>query len=128
MLIEPITTRQRGGGIATRDEMIDMTAMTTAEVASAFDTTPRNLRKFLRSDAKANDAADTLPGKGSRYSLDGSKRSLNSLKKRFDAWQVAEAKARAERAAKAVAEAEQAVGDDPEVEGPTDEEIAEIEA
>lgn len=80
-----------------------MAQFTTAQVAEKFDTNARTLRKFLRADAKANGTADSLPGKGSRYSLEG--KDLPPMKKRFAKWQEAEAIARAERAAKAAEEA-----------------------
>ena len=76
-----------------------MAQFTTAEVAEKFGTTPRTLRKFLRADARGRNAADSLPGKGSRYAIEG--KDLAPLKKRFGAWQVAQAEA-----AKARAEAE----------------------
>lgn len=76
-----------------------MAQFTTAEVAEKFGTTPRTLRKFLRSDARANGAADTLPGKGSRYAIEG--KALAPMKKRFTAWQVAQAEAKAARAQEA---------------------------
>jgi hypothetical protein len=98
--------------------MIIMAQFTTAQVAEKFDTTPRTLRKFLRSDARANDRGDSLPGKGSRYAIEGSQ--LKGLRTRFNAWQVEQAKERAARAAKAAAEAQEAAdapeGDDAEVE------------
>lgn len=81
-----------------------MAQFTTTEVAEKFGTTPRTLRKFLRSDARANGAADTLPGKGSRYAIEG--KALAPLKKRFAAWEVAQAEAAAKRAEDAAAEAE----------------------
>jgi predicted transcriptional regulator len=80
-----------------------MAQFTTAEVAEKFETTPRTLRKFLRADARANGNADNLPGKGSRYSLEG--KDLAPMRKRFKAWTAAEAEARAARAAKAAEEA-----------------------
>lgn len=94
-----------------------MAQFTTAQVAEKFDTTPRTLRKFLRADARANDAGDTLPGKGSRYAIEGSQ--LKGLRSRFNAWQVEQAKERAARAAKAADEAQNAA-DAPEVEVETD--------
>lgn len=81
-----------------------MAQFTTAQVAEKFGTNPRTLRKFLRSDARSRGAGDTLPGKGSRYALEG--KDLAPMRKRFNAWQVAEAEAKAERAAKAAAEAQ----------------------
>ena len=68
-----------------------MAQFTTAQVAEKFDTTPRTLRKFLRSDAKAQGNADDLPGKGSRYAIEG--KDLAGLKKRFTAWVEAQAPA-----------------------------------
>lgn len=56
--------------------------MTTAEIATELDTTPRTLRKFLRSEGQG-------VGKGSRYALPSTKRDLNSLRKRFTAWSEA---------------------------------------
>jgi CO/xanthine dehydrogenase Mo-binding subunit len=53
--------------------------MTTAAIAEALETTPRELRKFLRAEGAG-------VGKGSRYALPGTKRELNSLQKRFNAW------------------------------------------
>lgn len=73
------------------------TAMTTAQVAEALDTTPRELRKFLRADAHANGKGDTLPGKGSRYALPGDKRSLAAMAKKFIKWQEVQADAKAAR-------------------------------
>lgn len=67
-----------------------MATMTTAQLATDFDTTPRTLRKFLRSDASGIESV----GKGSRYALPGSKREVNALRKRFDAWRDAQAEAR----------------------------------
>lgn len=91
------------------------TTLTTQELADEIGTTPRTLRKFLRADARNRDAADTLPGKGARYAIE--RKAVQGLKKRFGAWQVAEAQAKAERAAKAAQElAEGEVTDAPEVE------------
>ena len=84
-----------------------MAQFTTAEVAEKFETTPRTLRKFLRADARANDRADALPGKGSRYMIEG--KELAPLRKRFKTWTAAEAEARAARAAKAAEVAAEAI-------------------
>lgn len=67
--------------------------MTTTELATAFDTTPRTLRKFLRSDASGIASV----GKGSRYAIPSGKRELNSLAKRFTAWNDAIAAKNAEK-------------------------------
>lgn len=98
-----------------------MAQFTTAQVAEKFGTTPRTLRKFLRSDAKANETTDSLPGKGSRYVLEG--KALAALKKRFTAWQAAEAKARAERAQQDAEDAEAQVETEDEVEVPDEDEV-----
>jgi len=89
-----------------------MATLTTAEVAAELNTTARTLRKFLRADARANNKADTLPGKGSRYAID--RKAIAPMKKRFAKWAEAEAKARADRAAKV---AEEAAATAAEVEG-----------
>lgn len=88
-----------------------MAQFSTTEVAEKFDTNTRTLRKFLRADARANGAADTLPGKGSRYAIEG--KALASMKKRFNTWQAEQAEERKERAAKAAVEAQE-VADTPE--------------
>ncbi len=72
---------------------------TTATLAAEFDTTPRELRKFLRS-------LDMGVGKGSRYSLPATKREVASLRKKFDAWtaEVVAAKNARQEASQAPAE------------------------
>ena len=67
--------------------MNDMAAtiMTTAEVAAEFGTTPRELRKFLRSEQGMN----ATVGKGKRWGIE--KRQLRGLRTRFDAWSSAKA-------------------------------------
>lgn len=55
---------------------------TTTALAQEFETTPRELRKFLRSP----ESGIAPVGKGSRYTLPGNKREVASLRKRFDAW------------------------------------------
>lgn len=67
--------------------------MTTTELAVALDTTPRNLRKFLRS---ADSGIESV-GKGARYSLPSSKREVGALTKRFNKWAEAQVEARKER-------------------------------
>lgn len=90
-----------------------MAQFTTTQVAEKFDTTPRTLRKFLRADARGAGKGDSLPGKGSRYAIEG--KDLAPLGKRFRAWQAAEAEARAARAqANAEAAAEAAEADEVE--------------
>lgn len=91
-----------------------MAQFTTTEVAEKLETTPRTLRKFLRADARSRNAADSLPGKGSRYSIEG--KDIAPLKKRFKVWAAAEAEARAARAQ------EKAAAANAEVEVDTDDE------
>ena len=62
-------------------------AQTTNTLAVALDTTPRELRKFLRS----NDSGIEAVGKGARYSLPTAKREVEALRKRFIAWSEAKA-------------------------------------
>lgn len=84
-----------------------MAQFTTTEVAEKFDTSTRTLRKFLRADAREQGTADSLPGKGARYSIEG--KALAPMKKRFATWQVAQAEERKARAEKAVEVAEERV-------------------
>ena len=56
--------------------------MTTTELAAALDTTPRTLRKFLRSTESGIESV----GKGARYALPSTKRDIKALTKRFTAW------------------------------------------
>lgn len=98
------------------------TLYTTAQVAEKLETTPRNLRKFLRADA-AERGTET-PGKGSRYAITG--KEVAPLKKRFTAWSAAQAEAKAAKAEVAEVEVE---ADDMTVEvDATDEELAALEA
>ena len=76
--------------------------MNTTEFATELNTTPRNARKFLRSNARA--AGDTIPGKGSRWNIE--KKSMTSLKKQFAAWSKAQDEAKAKRDAAKAAELE----------------------
>ncbi len=69
--------------------MIEMTAHTTASLAEAINTTPRELRKFLR-------ASGAGVGKGSRYTLDLNSRDINSMRKRYAEWDAARKAARAQ--------------------------------
>ena len=108
-----------------------MTAYTTAEVAEKFETSTRTLRKFLRADARNRDVADTLPGKGGRYSIEG--KALKGLNSRFIAWKAEEARKAAERAQENAKAAEAAVADESdiedealeELEGPSEDELTE---
>ena len=87
MLNEPITP------IDSQPEgMIIMAQFNTAQVADKLETTPRTLRKFLRADAKAQ--GTETPGKGARYTIEG--KEIAPLKKRFKAWEAAQAKPEAD--------------------------------
>lgn len=75
--------------------------LTPAEFAVEVDSDGRTVRKFLR----AVTPKDEHPGKGSRWSLPGTAREVNKLKKQFGEWTHTQAEAKAARDAKA-AEAE----------------------
>lgn len=62
-----------------------MTTLTTAQAAEKLETTPRELRKFLRSITEK----DAQPGKGSRWSLEA--RDVTKMRKQFTEWQAARA-------------------------------------
>lgn len=97
------------------------TTITTADLAAELDTTPRELRKFLRAEGRG-------VGKGSRYALPGTKREVAALAKRFATWAQAQDEARQARQA-ALEAADEEIDEAPETETePTDEEIEEIES
>jgi len=54
--------------------------LTPKELAVRFNTDPRTLRKFLRSE----DGKGMRVGKGQRWAIEA--REAKSLKRRFDAW------------------------------------------
>jgi hypothetical protein len=83
-----------------------MATMTTADLATALDTTPRTLRKFLRSDASGIEGV----GKGSRYSIEA--KQVRSLRSRFSKWTI-------EQEARKADKAPEAPEVDNEVEAPT---------
>lgn len=87
-----------------------MATITATELAAEIGTTGREVRKFLRADAKVNDQ-DT-PGKGSRYAIE--RKQVAGLKKRFAAWDEA-------RKVKAEAPADAETDSTDEVEDATDE-------
>ncbi|MCA1806256.1 MAG: hypothetical protein LC687_00025 [Actinobacteria bacterium] len=76
------------------------TLLNTAQVAEKLATTPRTLRKFLRSP----EGLDSKVGKGHRWSIEA--KQVQSLKSRFAKWEAAQAAAREAREAAAEAEAE----------------------
>lgn len=93
---------------------------TTATLSAEVDTTPKELRKFLRSDLSGIEKV----GKGGRYSLDFTATQLKSLKKNFAAW-VADADAKRSAAKiEKVAEVEVTEGDG----AVTENDIAEFDA
>lgn len=104
------------------ERVITMKTMTPKEIALAWGTTPRTLRKFLRSQAEVK--GTETPGKGGRWAIEA--RKVASLKKGFDAWKATQAKEKAERLAKA--EAAKAT-DSPETgdEAPNEDEVTETE-
>lgn len=71
-------------GQSSRKGNIMATMLTAKEIAQKLETTPRTLRKFLRSDEKVES-----PGKGGRYSIQANQ--VTALKRRFDAWVAAKA-------------------------------------
>lgn len=113
-----------------------MTTYTTRTLAEAVigddgKAATRTLRKFLRDDtvAQGGQVGIDTPGKGGRYALDMKATELRAMKKRFAAWQVAQEEAKAARAALLADKApieDEADDTDKKVEGPTDEEIAEL--
>jgi hypothetical protein len=89
--------------------MIHMSkTITPTEFASEVGTDGRTVRKFLRSITPK----ESQPGKGSRWELDGTKRGVTTLTKRFNEWKAAQDQARADRdAAKEEATDENEVDD-----------------
>ena len=77
------------------------TTITPAELASEVGSDSKTVRKFLRSITPREEQ----PGKGSRWAIDGSKRSVSKLRKQFNEWNAAQAE---EKAARAKAAAEKA--------------------
>lgn len=59
--------------------------ITPKELAEKLGSDARTVRKFLRSDAKAN--GTETPGKGSRWEIEA--KSVRSLSKRFQTWNAA---------------------------------------
>lgn len=100
---------------------------TTAEIADAIGTTPRELRKFLRSTTPR----DAQPGKGSRWVLPATAAQIKKMRNDFAKWDKARQEAlaakKAEEAKATEAPAED-IDTDPdnsldELEGPTDDEL-----
>lgn len=112
-----------------------MAQITTTELATELGTDSRTVRKFLRADARSR--GEAIPGKGARWSIE--RREVRSLKKRFDAWSAAQDEAREARAKveHSVApdngevtesETEESLDSLDSLEGPSDAELAELEA
>jgi hypothetical protein len=75
--------------------MINMAkTMSPTEIAVEFDSTGREVRKFLRSIT----AKDAQPGKGSRWAVPANANQLKKLRKQFDEWALAKAEKAAEDA------------------------------
>lgn len=85
-----------------------MSNITTNELAAQLGTSPRETRKFLRSITPR----DEQPGKGSRWSIPGSKREVTKLQKQYGDWHRKQLEAAAERAAKLLAEQAEETGDE----------------
>lgn len=98
-----------------------MSTMTPTEFAAEVNSDGRTVRKFLRSITPK----DEQPGKGSRWALPGTKRDITKLRKQFNEWSAKQAQEAADRAAKKAQEATDAV--EVEDEGPTDDELAELD-
>jgi|ERR1044071_2461986 hypothetical protein len=108
--------------------------LTPAQLATELGTDARTTRKFLRSITPK----DAQPGKGSRWAIKGTKTEIAAMRKKFTAFEKAQADAKAKRdAAKLAAETETPALDETpaealEIEGddeiePTDDEIAALE-
>lgn len=65
--------------------------LTTQELATEFDTTPRQLRKFLRDTLGEGKG---VVGKGARYQIE--RKQVRSLAKKFAAWTEAKNAANAD--------------------------------
>jgi hypothetical protein len=85
--------------------MVAMTTITPAEFATEVGSTGREVRKFLRSITPREEQ----PGKGPRWALDGSKRSINQMTKNFNVWKAAQLELAAKRAQEAAQAASEAV-------------------
>lgn len=94
------------------------TATLTAEIGAA---TPKELRKFLRSDMSGIESV----GKGGRYNIELTATQLAKLKKQHAAWVAAQEAAKADREAARIAAAITAEGAKGEV---TEADIAELDA
>lgn len=120
------TDSLKGGESDMTKGMRQMTkTYTPKEVALKWGTTPRTLRKFLRTTEKVES-----PGKGGRYAIEA--RKVASLKKGFDAWKRSQDEEAAKRrealaAADSVEETESLEGDEvlEDDESPEEDEVTE---
>ena len=80
---------------------------TTATLSAELDTTPKELRKFLRSDLSGIEKV----GKGGRYSLEFTATQIKSLAKKHGEWLAATEARKAAAKIEKVAEVEVTEGD-----------------
>jgi hypothetical protein len=81
--------------------------ITPTELAQELGTDGRTVRKFLRSTTPK----EQHPGKGSRWELDGTKRGVTQMTKRFNDWKAQQDAAKTAREEKANEEATDEVDD-----------------
>ena len=79
-----------------------MSNITPTQFAEIVGSDGRTVRKFLRSVTPREEH----PGKGSRWSLPGTKREVGKLQKQFNEWNAKQLEERAARAAEKAAEAQ----------------------
>lgn len=99
-----------------------MATITVQELATDLGTDARTARKFLRSVTPA----DAQPGKGSRWAIE--KRDVRSLKSKFSKFEAAAAQAKLEKSIIEVDGVKVAEVTHTEIDEPTDEMLAELEA
>lgn len=95
---ESASRSQRANRPNRQERDIMPSTLTIKEIAQKWDTTPRTLRKYMRSAAKAQGGVigEDTPGKGGRYAIEA--KSLRSMRKGFDAWMRANEARRQEKA------------------------------
>lgn len=96
--------------------------LSAKEVASKLETTPKTLRKFLRSEVRGNGGTIGVdsPGKGGRWEIPSG--TVTSLKKRFKVWEKEETAKRIERLKAKEAEMTDEVDSDEDVDETPEEE------
>lgn len=70
-----------------------MATITATELATALVTDPKTVRRFLRADNRSQGLP--TPGKGRQWAIE--KKTVPTLRKRFNAWSAEEKKANAAR-------------------------------